>query len=71
MGKKLFEKDAFKPHKIITYKGICPSCKETLVVTEQAVEEQGYLDCPNCREILEIKSVEPLKLSLVDFDEEE
>lgn len=69
MGRKLSEK-AFNPRKIVTYKGTCPSCKETLVVTEQVVEEHGYVDCPNCQEILEIRSVEPLKLSPVEFDDE-
>ena len=48
----------------------CPEC-DTLITTDDDVEEGETLDCPECGLDLEVVSTHPLELDVVVGDEEE
>jgi alpha-aminoadipate carrier protein LysW len=45
---------------------LCPECENVLVVDVDAVEEGDSMECEECGSELEITSLEPLKVVLVD-----
>ncbi len=45
---------------------VCPECENPLVVDTEAVEEGEVVLCDECGAELEIASLEPLELTLVD-----
>ncbi len=57
-----------KTKKYPVYNGVCPSCKGQIRLEKGSIEEYGYVDCPNCWELLEIISINPLKLAVSYID---
>ncbi|SFS06040.1 alpha-aminoadipate carrier protein LysW [Granulicella pectinivorans] len=45
---------------------LCPECENLVVVDADAVEEGDLLECDECGAELEIVSLEPLKVVLMD-----
>lgn len=53
---------------------VCPECDNPIVVDADEVEEGETVQCDECGADLEIVSVDPLELALVDeagYDDEE
>jgi alpha-aminoadipate/glutamate carrier protein LysW len=49
---------------------VCPKCKSEIDVEEEELEEGELLSCLECDGDFEVASVEPLKLTTVNEEEE-
>ena len=49
----------------------CPECDGEIEVDEFDVDKGDQLSCPECGSNLEVVSVSPLELDIVDDDDEE
>ena len=45
---------------------LCPECESPIVIDPDEVEEGDTISCDDCGAELEIASLDPVKLSLVD-----
>lgn len=60
-----------KPNRSAFHKGTCPACKEPFQLEPHAVALHSFADCPHCMELLEIVSINPLKLSVAEVEGED
>ncbi len=49
----------------------CPECESPLDVEDDEVEEGEVINCPDCGVELEIISINPVEVELVEDEEEE
>ena len=47
---------------------ICPECESPILVDPDEIEEGETLQCEECGADLEVASVDPLELSVIDED---
>lgn len=45
---------------------LCPECENLIVVDPDAVEEGDTVECEECGSELEILTLEPLRITLID-----
>lgn len=50
---------------------ICPECEAPIDIEEDEIEEGQTLDCPECGAELEVVSINPLGLNLVEDEDED